>query len=149
MNDKEKLERQMVIEEAKTWLKTKYHHMGRIKGAGVDCGQILIAVWENCGLITDPKIGHYYADWALHRNEEKYLEWISLHTKKVDRAPLPGDIILYKFGRCISHAAIVVEYPLIIHSYINLGVIYSDSQRDSILLDKKGQSREAGVYSFW
>jgi cell wall-associated NlpC family hydrolase len=149
MNDKEKLERQLVVEEAKTWLKTPYHHMGRIKGSGVDCGQILIAVWDNCGLIELLEVGHYYQDWSLHRSEEKYLEWILKYTKKVDRAPLPGDIILYKFGRCISHAAIVIDYPLVIHSYVNLGVTYSDSKQDAILLDKKGNSRECGVYSFW
>ena len=35
-----------VRSEALTWLGTPYHHQGRVKGVGVDCGQILIAIYE-------------------------------------------------------------------------------------------------------
>ena len=31
--------RQAIIDETVTWLRTPYHHMAAIKGAGVDCAQ--------------------------------------------------------------------------------------------------------------
>ena len=33
-----------VVRMARTWLGTPYHHQGRVKGAGVDCGGLVIGV---------------------------------------------------------------------------------------------------------
>lgn len=109
-------ERQAVIAEALTWLKTPYHHAARVKGAGVDCVQILIAVYQACGLVGEVDTGEYVSDWMLHQSDEIYLEGIMKYAHPVE-VPLPGDIALYKFGRTVSHAAIVIEWPLIIHAH--------------------------------
>ena len=37
-------QRQRVVAEAETWLRTPYHHMGRIKGGGIDCPTLLAEV---------------------------------------------------------------------------------------------------------
>lgn len=117
--------RAAVVSEAYTWLGTPYHHQARVKGVGVDCAMILADVYHTCGLIPyiDPR--PYPADWHLHRDEERYLGWIARYTHPVD-VPKPGDIALFKFGRCVSHGAIVVEWPLILHSYIGEGVLLGD-----------------------
>ena len=49
-------QRQAVVAEALTWLGTPYHHRARVKGAGVDCGQLLAAVFEGAGVLrhVDP-----------------------------------------------------------------------------------------------
>lgn len=119
--------RAAVVCEAYTWLGTPYHHQARVKGVGVDCAMILADVYHACGLIPDIDPRPYPADWHLHRDEERYLGWIKQYTHQVD-VPKPGDIALYKFGRCVSHGAIVVEWPLILHSYIGEGVLLSDGQ---------------------
>lgn len=117
-NDREiAMQRQAVVAEAKTWLKTPYHHSARIKGAGVDCAQILIAVYSACGIIEAFDPGYYPSDWMLHRSEERYLSWIDKYAQVTD-TPLPGDIVLYRFGRCISHGGIVIEWPTIIHAHM-------------------------------
>mgnify|MGYP003615088518 FL=1 len=56
-----------------------------------------------------------------------------------------GDIVLFQFGRCISHAGIVIEWPIILHSFIQLGVILS-SIHETILCDKRGRSRMRALY---
>lgn len=33
------------VAEAITWLGTPYHHQGRVKGVGVDCGTLLCEVY--------------------------------------------------------------------------------------------------------
>ena len=88
----ERVERLAVVQEALTWLGTPYLHQGRIRGAGVDCGQLLECVFEGAGVIQPTKIEDYPHDWHLHRSEERYLETVERVAHKVDRDPLPGDI---------------------------------------------------------
>ena len=50
--------RQRIVEEARSWLGTPYHHQAMVKGAGVDCAMILVAVYRAVGLIPagfDPR----------------------------------------------------------------------------------------------
>lgn len=109
--------RQQIVAEAHGWLKTPWHHRAMVKGAGVDCVFFLTGVYNAVGLtnIVDSDIPYYPADIMLHRSEETVLEVIARYAQEVE-TPLPGDAILWKFGRIFSHAAIVVNYPTIIHA---------------------------------
>ncbi len=66
------------------------------------------------GLIHQVEVPKYSHQWHLHRSEELYLNGLLGHTHEIEGPPLPGDIVLWKFGRCYSHGAIVVEWPTII-----------------------------------
>jgi cell wall-associated NlpC family hydrolase len=119
--------REAAVAEAMTWLGTPYHHMAAVKGAGVDCAQILIEVFSVIGKVPRIDVGWYPHDWHFHRSEEKYLGWIEQYAHQVE-TPKPGDIALYKFGRTVSHSAIVIDYPNVIHAYVGQGVILSDGE---------------------
>ena len=136
-----------VVTEARRWIGTPYHSGARVFGVGVDCGQLLIAAFEAAGLIPagDCAPGVYSPEWHLHRSEEKYLGWVQKYCDLIDGDPLPGDIAVFQFGRCVSHAGIVTEWPKIIHAYVDYGVIESDVN-EALLLDALGQSRLRGVY---
>lgn len=121
------MSREAIVQVARSWLGTPYHHKAKIKGVATDCGQILIAVYAEVGLIQDFDPGDYPGDWMMHRDEERYLKTVETYAKKVDRNPLPGDIALFKFGRCISHGAIVVDYPEVIHAYKPAGFVILDN----------------------
>jgi NlpC/P60 family putative phage cell wall peptidase len=118
--------RQEVVQEARAWLGTPYHHQGRVKGAGVDCAMLLIEVFRACGLIPDVDPKPYPPDWHLHRDEERYLGWVKQYARPVE-VPQPGDIALFQFGRCVSHGAIVLEWPTVVHSYLRDGCILADA----------------------
>lgn len=107
--------RQAVLAIARTWLKTPWHHRARVKGAGVDCAQILIAVYAEAGLVEEFDTGDYPPDWMMHRSQERFLEFVRQYADQVE-APLPGDLALYFVGRCFSHGAIVTAWPEIIHA---------------------------------
>ncbi len=119
-----------VVEEAKTWLRTPWHHRARIKGVGVDCAQFLIGVYANAGLVEDFDTGEYPVDWMLHREEERFLFWIEKYLVPAEYpTPLSGDTVIWKFGRCFSHAAIVVEWPVVIHAYMkDKSVVWGNAQ---------------------
>lgn len=114
-----------VLEAAQSWLvpRTPYHHMGRVKGVGVDCSMLLAEVYHEAGLMPKIAIKPYPHDWHLHRSRELYIEELTEHAVEIDGPPLPGDIALWQFGRTFSHGAIVEEWPNIIHSYLHMGVV--------------------------
>jgi cell wall-associated NlpC family hydrolase len=140
----EQQERLGVVQEALCWLGTPYHHMGRVRGAGVDCGMFLAEVFEGAGVMPHVTPESYPPDWHMHQEEERYLGLVQQHAKPVDRAPLPGDIVLYKFGQCISHGAIVLAWPQVIHAYIRLGVVLDEGVRNTVL-----REAQAGLFSPW
>lgn len=122
-------ERQAIVAEARTWMRTPYHHEARVKGAGVDCVQILAAVFSDVGLIPPPKIDKYPHDWHLHRNAELYLKGLFQYAVET-KNPQPGDVALFKFARCFSHGSIVVEWPTIIHAYLHRPVTEEDASKN-------------------
>jgi cell wall-associated NlpC family hydrolase len=138
MNNQSK--RQAVVDEAMTWLKTPWRHASAVKGAGVDCGRLLIEVYANCGLIDRFTPDYYPQDFALHSSEERFLMNIERYAKEVSDAE-PGDLAVWKFGRCFSHAAIVIDYPTIIHAKIDEGVLLDLANHGDLAL------REARFYS--
>jgi hypothetical protein len=42
-------------------------------------------------------------------------------------APEPGDVALFRFGRCFSHGSIVTEWPQLIHAWHAGGVIQTNA----------------------
>lgn len=130
--------RRRVVAEAHTWARTPYHHHGRIKGVGVDCAQILAAVFEAAGIVRRLDLGNYAPQWHLHQGEEVYLRW--LHVVGATRLapglhPQAGDIGVWRFGRTFSHGAIVLEGgadPLLLHAYIGRGVIFTRASDDPL-----------------
>jgi cell wall-associated NlpC family hydrolase len=119
--------RAAVVAEARGWLGTRYHHHGRIRGVGVDCAMLLAEVYERCGVAPHVDPGSYPTDWHLHRSEEQFLGWLDRVGAREIPAPAAGDIGLFKFGRCFSHGAIVVDLagqlPQLVHAYVRRGVV--------------------------
>jgi cell wall-associated NlpC family hydrolase len=127
-----------VVKAAKEWLRTPYHHMGKVKGCGVDCAMFPLAVYQECGILpADFVPPDYSMQWHLHHSEEKYLQTIEPFCVEKTESPLPGDFIVFKFGRAFSHGAIVVDWPIIIHSYIPHGVLLGDALRDGELIGRE------------
>lgn len=114
-------QRARVVEIARSWVGTAYHHRGRVRGVGVDCAQLLIEVYAEAGLIERFDTGEYPADWALHRGEEVFLGWVERFADPTPY-PLAGDVVIYRYGRCYSHGAIVIDDRLMVHSFLGRGV---------------------------
>ncbi len=168
--------RAAVVRCAQSWLRTPYHHRGRIKGAGVDCAMLLAEVYAEAGLVAPLAIPHYPPDWHLHRDAERYLGVLLDHAveyvpdsigvdhphpdpppssggrprravggeggERAVRPILPGDIALWRFGRCFSHGAIVVDWPIVIHAYLGRGCALEDAA-SAAWLSHIGEGRNA------
>lgn len=142
-------ERQAVIEEAMTWLRTPYHHHARIKGVGVDCAQLPIAVYSVVGLIEAPSPA-YVHDWHLHRGEELFVDWVLRYAREIDRLAIqPGDLGLWRYGRTHSHGAIILPNDQVVHAVLGQGVELGDLARDNDLMPEALGGRKARFFTLW
>jgi len=121
--------RRQVAAEARSWLGTPYHHMGRIKGlqGGVDCAQLVWAVFFNCGLTPFLPLEHYPPDWMLNRSAERYMGHVLERAHEVEE-PGIGDVVLYRVGRCFAHGAIIIDpgWPMIVHANVRVRSVILD-----------------------
>lgn len=119
--------RMALVEAACGWLGTPWHHAARVRGAGVDCVQLVNAVYHD--VLGTPLLEvDYSPDQYLHHGHEALLECLDRFARPVAEA-LPGDVVAYRFGRAMSHAGIVVAWPQIIHaSRPERMVTYGDGQ---------------------
>ena len=116
--------RRAVVDEAHSWLRTPWHHEGRVKGAGVDCAQFLIGVFVNVGLVEDFQTDHYPADWHLNNDEKRFLAYLLQYADPVAE-PMPGDVAMFRYARHEAHGSIVVDAagPTIIHAWRDEGMV--------------------------
>ena len=104
-----------IVAEALRWCDTPYHHCADVRGVGVDCAMLLVRVFVDAGLVEpfDPR--PYPPDWMLHRDEERFLGWVSRVADPVE-TPQPGDVVIYRFGRCFAHGGVLDTPTTMIHA---------------------------------
>jgi cell wall-associated NlpC family hydrolase len=171
----EAAQRATIVREARSWIGTRYENCADVKGrsGGVDCGMLLVRVFVDCGLCPpfDPR--PYPPDWHLHRSEEKYLGFVFDRAREVFLTaphpnPLPqagegvarsavgegssvqpGDVVVFRFGRCYSHGGIVVETdPLaIVHAFAPARCVVEEllGQNPELADTRRG----ARFFSYW
>jgi len=121
--------RHAVVSCARTWLGTPYHPCAMLKGKGVDCLTLLAAVYVEAGVFKEIPVHPYAKDWHLHRSQELYLQGVLKYAREIEGPPLPGDIAVWKFGRCFSHGAIVIAWPRVIHAYSGRRCMEENAER--------------------
>ena len=139
-------QRAAAVAEARAWVGTPYAHRQRLKGAGVDCAQLPLAVYEAAGVIPATDVGEYPSQWHLHRGEERYLGWLDRLARPIAEADLrPGDFLVFRFGRTFSHGAILVGPGLICHAFARARRVTLDEyERHEDL-----RSRERLAFTLW
>jgi cell wall-associated NlpC family hydrolase len=148
MTESASAQRAAVVAAARAWIGTPYHNCADIRQVGVDCGMLLVRVFVDSGVIPpfDPR--PYPVDWHLHRGEERYLGFICARAGEV-AAPVAGDVMMLRYGRCYSHGGIVTKAdPLtIVHAYHPARrVLEEEVGRNAVLSDA---ARKPRFFSLW
>ena len=119
-------QREAIVKVAESWFKTPYRGHSCLKGAGVDCGQLLKGVFVEAGhLPADiPLPKNYSLQVSQHRHDTEYIETVGKYMREITEAEvLPGDVVIYKLGLAFAHAAFVVSWPeFVIHALERYGV---------------------------
>lgn len=149
-------ERAAIVAEALTWRGTVYHDGPvAVKGVGADCLTFLAGAFTT--LLGPIEVPHYSPQWHLHHSRELYVEgilkWGGVEVAgPEDRPPLPGDIVLFKQGRCFAHGAIVTQWPIVIHAYSKRPVGHDDASKGALAryfeqIPEKGDPRAKRLFT--
>jgi len=111
--------RERVVEVARSYILTPWHHQARIKGpkGGVDCAGLIICVARELGLLGDyVDAANYsrYADGTLKPLCDRYMHSVPFNEAR------PGDVLLIAFEAEPHHLgfmAYLASQATVIHSY--------------------------------
>lgn len=129
-----------IVNEAREWIDTPYHHLASLKGVGCDCIGLLRGVWEKLKgeLPIQPPV--YAQQWYLHQS---YSQLIEVLTQTYDFTKgsgfQPGSVLCFSIGgRPAGHAGIMVDNGRFIHSYMSskkvVEVSLDSSWRDRVVM---------------
>jgi cell wall-associated NlpC family hydrolase len=126
-----------VVAEALSWVGTPFRDCTDVKGpgGGIDCAMLLVRAYVDTGVVPpfDPR--PYPPQWHMNNSEEKFLEWLEgpLGCSRVDR-PRLGDVVVYQYGRCYSHGALITNNKEIVHAYTRSAVCHVSLQTETDLM---------------
>ena len=144
----EAAERGKIVAEARKWIGTPYHNCADVLGVGVDCGMLIVRCFVDSSLCApfDPR--PYPPDWHLHRGEERYLGFVFDRCAETD-APEPGDVIVFRYGRCYSHGGIVTRRePLtFVHAFWPAKAVVEEELSRNVQLCMPSRARR--FFSYW
>lgn len=110
--------RAAVLAEAQSWLRTPFKEGAAVRGAGIDCGNLLMVSYRAAGIAMDlTPNANISSDWFMHKKTGQLLNPVSAHAREVT-VPQPGDCVLFFIGKDWAHAAIVARqgYPVVIQA---------------------------------
>lgn len=115
--------RYRIIETARSYLGTPFHHQGRVKGVGVDCVGLLVGVGRELGLqVHDYKGYSRRPDGVtLKRELAKSLDVVE---GGANAEAVLGDVLVFWILRpdLPTHAAILTDKGMI-HTYADVGKV--------------------------
>jgi len=129
-----------VIDAARGWLDTPFHHQGRLKGVGVDCIGLVVGVARELGveIYDEAGYGRQPQEGRLRAALDEHLQ----------RAPAlsPGRVVLMQWDVDPMHVGILASHPAgglsLIHAYAKSRKVVEHA------LDDVWQARIAAVYLF-
>lgn len=117
-----------IVNKAREFMGTPFHHQGRLKGVGVDCIGLLTGVAEELGikLVDNTK-------YTRNPDGKHFMEQMRKNMSEipVDEAQI-GDVIIFWFDRHTKfpqHAGILTDIG-IIHTYGDVGKVTENTLTD-------------------
>lgn len=107
-----KISREKVVENSLKYLGTRWRHGARIKDVGIDCTGLVIMSLNDSGADIPDNF-----KYLLQDEFPKLVKVLNKYCDKVSRAPLPGDIVLFRGKDMFNHVGIHVKENKFIHAY--------------------------------
>ena len=109
-------------DEAVKWanIPVPYRHRG-LTIRGCDCTGLIIGIAQSLGKLQNYKLRKYKFDWNLHSGACDIIttELENVADRVMKSTIQPGDILIFKFGKCNSHAGVFVGKRTFVHSLAN------------------------------
>ncbi len=139
-------DRARIVQEARSWLGTPYRPNACLRGVGVDCMQLIFAVFRDCGLLdtSEPTLVEmsYVTNACQHGPDTRYIDGVEKYCRRIPENQVrSGDIGMVWVGHGFAHSILVIEdSPVrVIHATMDRGVIITDRNRHPLLRRAKTQ----------
>lgn len=132
--------REQIIEEARSFLGTPFHHQGRVKHHGVDCVGLVACVGKVLELLKYDRTDYSWQPQNILKGE---LEKAGFVKRNEDEEPEPGDVGIFWLSKrhIVQHIAIFTEYGML-HTYQDAGKVVEH------VIDHKWRKRLVAVYKY-
>lgn len=142
--------RKQIVEKAREYVGTPFHHLGRAKGVGIDCGGLFICVSHDLGVKNKsgaPITREDYKEYSRQPVGNLVNEYcqVLMHQKSIKDLK-PGDVVSLKVPTEPCHVAIISE----IDGYLAMIHAYDAGEHKCIehVLSPQWRRRIVGVFSF-
>ncbi len=128
--------KQDIIDTARQYIGTPFHHQGRVKGVGIDCAGLLVGVARDLELSDYDVMGysHVPSGSELERHLDANMDVIQVIE--------PACVVLMAFDADPQHIAICTSETSIIHAYFQVRKCVEHD------LDDMWRSRIRKIYRF-
>jgi len=141
--------REDIVAEARTWVGTPFQHLTRVKGIGVDCVGLVIAIADDLGIKDNDGKPFLRDDYRAYPTQpsDRFVhdECCRRLVRKSVNDLCQGDIVSLKVPRTACHVAIITERQgvlYMIHGYSPLRKVVEH------ILDNSFRRRIIGVFSY-
>ncbi len=112
--------RDEIVDAARLWLGTPYHHQASLRGVGCDCLGLVRGVWRDlCG--DEPETPPPYSpSWAESLRQETLALAAARYLRSLAATEArPGDVLLFRWREHLpaKHCAILAGPDRIIHAH--------------------------------
>ena len=100
--------------------RTPYVHRGTTL-RGCDCTGMLIGALHGFNKLKTYKLRKYPPDWNLHAGASDFIheELLRVADDIPDDEASPGDILLFRFGKCPAHAGVLIQGQMFAHCHVH------------------------------
>jgi NlpC/P60 family putative phage cell wall peptidase len=135
---------EIILNEARRWIGTPFHHQASICSVGTDCLGLVRGIWRAL-YGEEPETPPPYApDWAEATGRETLLNAARRHLREKDSESLaPGDVLLFRLRRNgpTRHCGILSTKGRMIHAWSGQAVA-------EVPFDAAWQRRQSHVFAF-
>ena len=125
-----------VVDLARDWIGTPYHHQGSCKGIGTDCLGLIRGLWREIYGAEPAVVPNYTSDWSEPSQSETLLDAAAQFLIRQDGNPVHvdaaqlGQVLVFRMhaSSVAKHLGIVSQagpHPHFIHAYSGHGVVES------------------------
>lgn len=116
---RELLTPERVVDVARSWIGTPYHHQASCKAVGADCLGLVRGIFRECLGFDIDIPANYSRDWAEASGIETMLHGARQHLAEVPMTDIaPGDVAIFRLrrGYVAKHAALIATPDTMIHA---------------------------------
>lgn len=138
------LTRDDIVDAARGWVGTPYHHQASVRGVGCDCLGFVRGVYAEIMGFEAEDAPPYTRDWAEASGVETLLDAAGRHLTVIDKSQAAaGDVIVFRIlpGMMAKHCGILTGPNSMIHAQDGCVVC-------EVALGASWWRRAAGVFRF-